>query len=124
MFLFCFRFARMLRLLFACILLLFLLRDADSFAEASHCDLRRAFFTQTFPQRSCRPSRIIIRSLGCYGECFSSATSFSYKTGFASTCSCCQPIQYKVRKVATRCNGKRKIIQFPSASKCACRPCL
>lgn len=118
-----FRFFKMWRLLSTCIFLLFLLRDADSFAEASQCRLRPAFNIKVLP-RGCRLKKIILRSSGCSGECFSSTTSFSYRTGFASSCSCCAPVQYKVRTLTFPCPGKRHTIRYSSATKCACRPCV
>ena len=65
-----------------------------------------------------------IQTFGCRGVCLSSAKPFSHRIGFASSCSCCAPIESTIREKTVSCGGERKVIRYPVARKCACRPCL
>lgn len=65
-----------------------------------------------------------ITTYGCRGGCLSSAKPFSHRTGFAKSCSCCAPIQSSIKETTVLCRGRRKVIRYPVARKCACRPCL
>lgn len=65
-----------------------------------------------------------IKTSGCRGPCLSSAKPFSHRTGFASSCSCCAPIKSTIRETTVSCRGRRKVIRYPVAIECACRPCL
>lgn len=67
---------------------------------------------------------IRIPTYGCRGGCFSSARPFSHRIGFASSCSCCAPIKSVIIEIKVPCNGQTKVIRYPVAKKCACRPCL
>lgn len=68
--------------------------------------------------------RIEIPTFGCRGGCFSSAKPFSHRIGFASSCACCAPIESTIEEREVQCNGQTKVIRYPVARKCACRPCL
>lgn len=64
-----------------------------------------------------------ITTFGCRGSCLSSAKPFSHRTGFASSCGCCAPIEDTIEEKTVTCRGEKKVIRYPVARKCACRPC-
>lgn len=65
-----------------------------------------------------------IPTFGCRGGCLSSAKPFSHRIGFASSCSCCAPIESIIKEREVNCEGVMKTIRYAVAKKCACRPCL
>lgn len=65
-----------------------------------------------------------IPTSGCRGSCLSSAKPFTNRIGFASSCSCCAPIEATIKEKSVNCHGVIKVIRYPEAKKCACRPCL
>ena len=68
--------------------------------------------------------KFTIGSFGCRGDCLSSAKPFSHRIGWASSCSCCAPIEARIEEKTVVCRGVKKVIRFSVATKCACRPCL
>lgn len=89
------------------------------YSRVSHCKVQKGYL---FIQRGECSFRI--STTGCRGGCLSSAKPFSHRIGFASSCSCCAPIQAIVRERVVQCRQGTKVIRYPEAIKCACRPCL
>ena len=85
----------------------------------SDCEVRRGFL-----QTKRDGCKFTISTSGCGGSCLSSAKPFSHRIGFASSCSCCAPIEATIKEKSVSCHGVTKVIRYPEAKKCACRPCL
>lgn len=85
----------------------------------TECQVRPG--TLTRERKNCMFS---IRTFGCRGRCLSTARPFSYGNGFASSCSCCAPIESSIEEKRVLCEGELKVIRYSVAKKCACRTCF
>lgn len=89
--------------------------------HSPHCKTRAGI--TTIRHHGCHAKRII--SHGCFGRCLSSARPLLNDKGrFATSCSCCAPIEYYRRQVVLNCNnGIKKAVLTLVATNCMCRPC-
>ena len=86
--------------------------------RTTHCKPRVGIITIEI--RGCK--KLMIGSTGCDGHCSSSA--IPKVTGFATTCSCCAPVERVTKPITLNCaNGVKRKLSLPVAKKCKCRPC-